>query len=70
MGLRHPRLERRIQRRLEGLLAVVGEHQCGLLDITGDHELIYGEVDDARAAVRWLGEQPGSDGARPPPSQP
>jgi dienelactone hydrolase len=30
----------------------------------GDHELLYGEVDDARAAVRWLAEQPGIDGAR------
>lgn len=30
----------------------------------GSHELIYGEVDDARAAIRWLGQQPGIDGAR------
>ena len=27
----------------------------------GDHELCYGEVDDAVAAVRWAAEQPGLD---------
>lgn len=30
----------------------------------GDFELFYGEVDDARAAVRWLAQQPGIDPER------
>jgi hypothetical protein len=47
-----------IAEQLEGTTAQLRDLPAGL------------EVDDARAAVRWLGEQPGIDGARPPPSQP
>jgi acetyl esterase/lipase/ketosteroid isomerase-like protein len=30
----------------------------------GDHELLYGEVDDAAAAIAWVAAQPGIDRAR------
>ncbi len=49
---------------LEAGFAVLTPTLRGRNGNPGSHELVYGEVDDARAAVEWLAAQPGIDRAR------